>query len=274
MSFAFFGLFYVEGDAPYILLALTYIHTCSFLSFTIWVWATAPTFDCANLVHLVVFGRHVRVTGWIRYIVLILLSLWALGVAIASILGALYWLARQPTIHRLSSKIRNFEAVYLIPPKDPKEATTRNERVLGGAFTSFAFLIFGLVMAELMISSHEVIPSDGNPWGFGQIVAMILLLTPAFTLVRVIREDYFQKSTKSLDQRPLASLWWHLRQRGQEKKAQGASHPGRSAVAPEINTAKPPSVVSEWSYVVVSSEGAVGEAADDSRYLTPPKSPV
>ena len=35
MSFAFFGLFYVEGDAPFILLVLTYVHTCVFLAFTI-----------------------------------------------------------------------------------------------------------------------------------------------------------------------------------------------------------------------------------------------
>lgn len=254
MSFSFFGLFYVEGDAPFILLVLTYVHTCSFLAFTIWVWGTAPTFCCADMVHLVIVGQHVRVTGWIRYVVLVLLGLWALGVAIASILGVLYYLARLPAINRLSARIRAFEAHYLVPRKAPEETTTRNERVLGGAFTSFAFLVFSMVMAELMVASHDVVQDD-NPWGFGQIVAFILLLTPVFTVARVIRDDYLRKSSKPLDQRPLASLWRHIRHR--ERRAKSDPETTEEADAPKVSSH------SGGSYELIP----VG----DSEHETPPR---
>ncbi|KAH8091647.1 hypothetical protein BXZ70DRAFT_473581 [Cristinia sonorae] len=230
MSFSFFGMYYVEGDAPIALLLLTYVHTCIFLAFTIWVWAVVPTFTCPDMVHLVLVGQHVRVNGWIRYIVLFLLGLWALGVAVASVLGFLFFLARQPLIQKLSSRVRDFEAVYVIPPKDPEKVkrTTRNERVLGGAFTAFAFQVFASVMAELMISSHQILADDDNPWGFGQIVAMILLITPVFTVIRVIRDDYMGKQKKPYDQRPLASMWRHIQawRKGVKIDNETSSSPG------------------------------------------------
>ncbi|THH27509.1 hypothetical protein EUX98_g6679 [Antrodiella citrinella] len=218
MSFAFFGMFYVEDNAPPILLVLTYVHGATFIGFTLWVWATAPMFTCPDVVHLVIVGQHVRVTGWIRYIVLCLMSIWALGGVVASVIGVLFFLARQPAINRLSARVRNFEAVYIIPRKPPETRVSRNERVLGGAFASFAFLVFALIMAELMIASHNVVSSD-NGWGFGQIVAFVLLLMPVSTAVRVIYADYTRKSTKSLDERPLASLWRQIRYRKWKTKA-------------------------------------------------------
>lgn len=99
---------------------------------------------------------------------------------------------------------------YNDPAEDEADENGRAENVLGSIPFAFGFLLFGIIMAELMIATHDVVQSD-SIWGFGQIAAFILLLTPIFTLARIIRDDYVLKSTKPIEERPLALLWRTIR---------------------------------------------------------------
>lgn len=214
MSFSFHSLYLREKAAPFILEVLTIVHICTFIAFALWVWATAPRFHCANLVHLIVFGRRVRVTGWIRYIVLTLLGCWTVGMVGVGIVAVLFFLSG----FALFLKVFPFLRDLALWATDPVESEApRLDRVLGGAAFSFGFLIFCVTMAELMIATHDVVPQD-NGWGFGQIAAFILLMTPVFTLARVIRDDYVRKSSKPIEERPLAGLWRLIRQAVQRRK--------------------------------------------------------
>ncbi|TCD71755.1 hypothetical protein EIP91_005521 [Steccherinum ochraceum] len=201
MSFSFYGLYHRTEDPPMSLLLLTAAHVVSFLAFTTWVWATAPTFECANFVHLVVFGHWVRVTGWIRYIVLSILGFWNVEAVFAFSLVIPSALTEIPFLVEVSPFLRAF-AIYSGNYGDDVPVM---ERVLIGAFAGLGFLLFGIIMAELMIATHHVVQQDGE-WGFGQVAAMILLLTPVFNLVRVLRDHHIKRSTMSVEQRPLATL--------------------------------------------------------------------
>jgi len=219
-SFSFYGLYRGPYEAPLVLLLLSLAHIYSFLSFALWVWATAPTFPCPNLVHVIVFGHRIRVTGWFRYIVLAILGFWATGITITLLVGGLTYvyawftdrtedLFRQPETHS--------------QPETPDEKVAR---VYGSVAFALGFTIFGIVMAELMIATHDIVPQDSK-WGFGQIAALILLMTPVFTLIRIIREDYIGTSSKPLAQRPPAALWRMIRDRKGDnmEEAQGSTDP-------------------------------------------------
>lgn len=190
MSFSFYGLYHRTEDPPLSLVFLTAAHVISFLSFTTWVWATAPTFQCADSVHLVVFGHWVKVVGWIRYIVLAVLGFWNVGAVLAFGLAIPYAFTEVPFLVEVSPSLRAL-AIYSANYGDDVPVM---ERVLIGAFTGFGFLLFSIIMAELMIATHAVVQQDGQ-WGFGQVAAMILLLTPVFNLVRVVRDYRIKQST-------------------------------------------------------------------------------
>ena len=172
----------------------------------LWVWIRAPSFPCSHAVHLVFFGHYVRVTGWIRYLVLTILGVWTfvLGVLVGvqSLTLLLDFLLNAPLVKRVVGSRVVDRVDALVDSMDPGEVevtSTRTERIWLGTIFGFMCLIFAVVMAELMIATHEVVHLD-NGWGFGQFAALILLITPVAALVTALYKRFFKKDVKISEQ--------------------------------------------------------------------------
>ena len=66
-------------------------------------------------------------------------------------------------------------------------------------------LVLSIIMAELMIRWNNV-STGGEDWTYGQLVAVILLAGPLFTLQRVIRDELSPSNSKPLSRRPATTV--------------------------------------------------------------------
>ncbi|KAL5478683.1 hypothetical protein ACEPAI_1960 [Sanghuangporus weigelae] len=200
MSWVFIFLHWREACMPLEIHFATHIHGFLFIGFGLWIWATAPTFGvCPELndqIQFVIFGKSVSPLGWVRTLVLVLYSIWALmflcAAAVAIIRG---------TSRRSRAYSRQLD-------RSPSSSTTRDLRDLRHIntylSTRYGMLVFvtcfnllvlayGIWGVETLLMRNVTGQSRNveSSWTFGQLSAIILLVGPGFTFMRLLRFRFF-----------------------------------------------------------------------------------
>lgn len=177
-------------------------HGISWPVFGLWTYATAQRFPCYEGVKLWLFAERWAVVGGLRIFVMVVHSVVLLGVIVL-----------------LGRALRRFRRSGR---PSPQSASVDPVEILCCTAIQTAALVLSIASGEFLVHDNNV-QREEMRWSYGQVSAMVLLLAPAGTLVKVIRAEMRSNNHKrALEDRPIAwamaSIWERRQKRANRRE--------------------------------------------------------
>ncbi|KAK7464882.1 hypothetical protein VKT23_006091 [Stygiomarasmius scandens] len=197
----------------------TVLHMTLYPAFCLWVWGSVHSFgpetQCNDQVKFALFAM-LRPTGWVRYLVLYIVGIWAFAVS------ALWISVTSLSIFLLIAKYNPSLRQWWASTPTPTWKHTPSLNMTAAVLTSLNLvsLLLAIIMIERMVKENsDIVEGGSDEWTFGQIIAMILVAAPLLTLVKIVLAEYKTgiNTVESLQGRPAASLVAKILGRGIEK---------------------------------------------------------
>ncbi|KAJ1549303.1 hypothetical protein HK405_005923 [Cladochytrium tenue] len=202
-SYGSHGPWRTYGNAAFSLLAIL-----AFVGFDSYVWATAPTFgsqpDCNADTRYVIFGVAIRATNDVfRYIILASFAATAAGFIITITCLACcfvgFWVMRDRlgplTTYRSDAPVS----------EEPAALNSRAARALANVVLMTGVSIYAIVSLEQTIAVNNV-GEEEREWGFGQVLALFLLLGVVNELVNLGLAKLDKRNERRKDADPDLSI--------------------------------------------------------------------
>ncbi|KAH9958815.1 hypothetical protein BC827DRAFT_1269263 [Russula dissimulans] len=185
------------------------VQTFSTVVFTVWllyVWIKDSSFgsqpECNHLVKYVLFFANVRATvTWLR--VLFIIYLVTTACTLVFRFGVILSVFLEEFRENIRDKVR--KAVGGAERQEQQEQQERPEQGDGNGTTVRAYVnlsvvsaVYGIATLELIVQRNRsnIQPGEGA-WGFGQIIALILILGSMIDIVATVRERRREEENSS-----------------------------------------------------------------------------
>ncbi|KAH9986662.1 hypothetical protein BJV74DRAFT_531954 [Russula compacta] len=192
------------------------VQTLSTVVFTVWlmyVWIKDSSFgsqpECNHLVKYVLVFADVRATvNWLR--VLFIMNLVITAFTLFFRFGAILFVYMEDLRNKFHNKLPSVVPRAPEPPKQgvasarkAPERSAAEEAVRKYVNASVVWAVYGVATLELIVQRNRSNIQPGeDAWGFGQIIALILIFGSVIDIVVTVRERW--KGTSSKDSGPRA----------------------------------------------------------------------
>lgn len=192
----------------YFLWAFKIVTACAFLAFAAYIWIKAPTFGsqpaCNATTEYVVFGAAINATEPVfRYAIL--------GLMCALVVGTMFGMAVGGTIYacicgtsRKERLVHTHDVAFAanilgrVDFKDKRVKKSRIQSEVAAVLLATGVNLYAIITLEQTISRNRLSPDEKN-WGFGQVLALFLLLGPLAEVLNIILARVDKKNAEDED---------------------------------------------------------------------------